>query len=340
MKNVLITGGAGFIGSQLVSSFLAETDWKVCVLDDFNNSYSPVLKYHNLAPFTKDPRLSLFGGDISSEAVVEGLFEHRKFHCIIHLADKRYPEDARNGRTFEAINIQGTLNLLNAARKSNVESFIFGSSAEVYGTKNTSPLSETLPIEENESPFALTKSIGESLCHSYTQLHKMRCVCLRFFNVYGPRQDPHTLLFGLARAIENGTPISLRCDSDSQFDYVFVSDIVDGIKASIDYDRTSFEIFNLGSGSCVSIGLIIEHLESIMKRPAKFTKALFPAEKRTTLFAQIEKARTMLGFEPKVSIEDGIRSFVDWFQTDRMWEKYQDFPDDPREKATVSGSSK
>lgn len=337
MKNVLITGGAGFIGSQLVSSFLAERNWKVCVLDDFNNSYSPVLKYHNLAPFAKDPLMSLFGGDIASEDVIEGLFEDREFDCIVHLADKRYEENPRTGRTFEATNIQGTLNLLNAAKKNKVESFIFGSSAEVYGKKHPSPLCETLPIEENDSPFALTKSIGESLCFSYTQLYEMRCVCLRFFDVYGPRQDPHSLLFWLARAIETEKPISLSFSSDSLFDYAFISDIVSGIRSSVDYDQSPFEIINLGSGKCVSVRRMIELLAENFEIPARFRNALLPCEKGITIQAEIEKARRLLKWNPKVSIEDGIRIFVDWFKNDRTWEKYQNFPDDPQEKATVSG---
>ncbi len=326
MKNVLITGGAGFIGSHLVDRLLAENAWKVAVLDDFNNSYSPVLKYHNIARHTDNPNFSLFGGDIISEKVLRGIFSDRKYDFIVHLADKSGVNPSiENPHSFEQTNIHGTLNLLEAARKYKVKSFIFGSTAAVYGNKPALPLKEQMQTDKPVSPYAATKAVGEMFCHTYSHLYDVRCVCLRFFSVYGARQRPGTAIYEFTRSIESGNPVTIYGDGTAQRDYVHISDVVAGIREALDYKNSGFEIINLGAGKSFKCYEIVRLLEKALERRAIIERVSHQAGEVTDTLADIKKAGEFLDFHPKIPIEAGIKNFVEWYKKERL-EGENDFP--------------
>jgi UDP-glucuronate 4-epimerase len=318
MKNVLITGGAGFIGSHLVDRLIAEKEWNVTVLDDFNHSYSPVIKYHNIAKHTDKPSFSLVGGDIASKDVLKSLFSNRNFDCIVHLADRTgvYPSFSEP-QSYERTNVQGTLNLLEAAQSYGTGKFIFGSSASVYGDDLKTLLNEEMAVNKPHSPYATTKTVGEMLCHTFTQLYGIHCVSLRFFTVYGPRQRPDTAIYKFTRQIENGEPVTLHGDGSARRDYVYITDVLNGIRAAMDYDETVFEIINLGSGKSVSLIEIVKLLEKKLRRKAVIKHLPVPAGLVRETLGDIQKARNLLFYEPEVSIEKGIGEFVRWYRKER-----------------------
>lgn len=315
MKNILITGGAGFIGSHLVDSLLAEKGWGVTVLDDFNPVYSPILKYHNIARYTDNPAFSLYGGDIVSEQVMDGIFSDHDFDCVVHLADRSgVLQSVVEPQSYEKTNIHGTLNVLEAARKHGVKQFIFGSSAAVYGNNPSVPLDEEMEVSKPISPYGATKSIGEILCHTYSHLYNMRCLCLRFFSVYGPRQRPDMAVYKFTHLIEADEPVTLYGDGNTQRDYTYISDIINGMRRALTYDQSRFEIINLGSGTAYRINDLVTILERKLGRKA-FVHRLPPlAGEVSGTLADIRKARDLLGYAPQISIETGIDKFLRWFK--------------------------
>jgi UDP-glucuronate 4-epimerase len=337
MKTVLITGGAGFIGSHLVDRLLAEREWKVVVLDDFNNFYSPVLKYHNVARHTDDPSFTLVGADILSAAVLEGIFSDHKFDCVVHLADRlQIGNSVEDPHLFDRTNIHGTLNVLEAARNFKVKQFIFGSTAAVYGNNLQTPFSEDAPITDLISPFAETKAAGERLCRTYTQLYGLRCICLRFFTVYGPRQRPGTAVYKFMRQIDSGRPVTIYGSGKREQDYVHISDVIAGIRAALDYDSSNFEIINLGSGQAVKLFDLVRSIENALGQNAVVEEHQLP--KRTLLdsLADIGKARRLLGYGPKVRIDAGIDNFVRWYKSDQHLPEPNVFANEAREQLHAS----
>lgn len=322
MKNVLITGGAGFIGSHLVDRLLGENEWNVTVLDDFNSFYSPLLKYHNIVGHSESRAFSLYGGDIISEQVLEGIFSNHKFDCIVHLADKTENMDpAGESRLYERTNVYGTLNLLEAARANGVKQFIFGSSSSVYGNDLPMPFREETKSSKPISSYAATKAFGEMLCETYSTLYGIRCICLRFFTVYGPRQRPDMAVYKFTNSLEAGKPLTFYGDGTSERDYIYISDVIDGIRRAMDYDKSLYEIINLGTGRAVKLYDLAEILENALNRKAVIERsAPKPGEMNVTL-ADTQKAGRLLDFTPKVSLEKGIEAFARWFRSERPLEE-------------------
>lgn len=332
MKNVLITGGAGFIGSHLVDRLLFEKRWRVTVLDDFNNTYSPVLKYHNIARHTENQAFSLIGGDINSEQVLDGIFSDRKFDCIVHLADKSgISQSIKQPHLFERTNIHGTLNILEAARKYGVKQVVFGSTSSVYGRNQTFPCSEKMNVNQPISLYAATKTVGEMLCHTYSHLNDIRCVCLRFFTIYGPRQRPDMAIYKFTRLIESGQPITFYGDGTSQRDYAFISDITNGIRAALEYDKSDYEIFNLGAGKSVQMYDLVKMLENALGKRAIIERLPHQAGEQVNTLSDIKKATELLGYSPKISIKTGIEIFVRWFREENALYENTDFMREPLE---------
>lgn len=326
MKNVLITGGAGFIGSHLVDRLLGENEWNVTVLDDFNSAYSPVLKYQNIAKHNENRSFSLFGGDIISEQVLDGVFSDHNFDCVIHLADKTgNTHFAGEASLLEKTNINGTLNLLEAARINGVKQFIFGSTASVYGNDLTTPFNEEIISKKSLSSYAAAKAVGETLCRTYSNLYDIRCVCLRFFTVYGPRQIPEMAVHKITSLIEAGRPVTFFGDGTTERDYVYISDVIDGIRAALNYDKSDFEIINLGTGRAVKLYDLVTMLETALKRKAVIKRTSYRSTEMYKTLADREKAKKLLDFEPKVSIEKGIENFVRWFREEKLADEYNDF---------------
>ncbi|HYH86596.1 MAG TPA: GDP-mannose 4,6-dehydratase [Pyrinomonadaceae bacterium] len=314
MRNVLITGGAGFIGSHLVERLLGEGAWRVHVVDDFNDFYDPALKRRNVAPHLGREGFRLYEADIRDRDALERIFDETTYDVIVHLAARAGVRPSLAEPVLYAeTNIGGTLNLLELARARDVGQFVFGSSSSVYGENEKVPFAESDPIFNPISPYAATKAAGELLCHTYSHLWALRCVCLRFFTVYGARQRPDLAIHKFARLISAGEPIPVFGDGTTRRDYTFVDDIIAGVRAAMDYRESRYEVINLGESRTVELRELIGLLEKQLGREAIIDRQpLQPGDVPQT-FADITKARRLLGYNPQTPIEEGIRRFVEWF---------------------------
>ena len=316
MQRILITGGAGFIGSHLVERLLAEGDWQITVVDDFNDFYDPAIKRANVRPRLSDPKYTLVEADIRDQNALQKAFAGSRYDCIVHLAARAGVRPSLlEPQLYVETNINGTMNLLELARKTGVKQFVFGSSSSVYGVNPKVPFAEDDPIFNPISPYAATKAAGELICHSYAHLYGMRIVCLRFFTVYGARQRPDLAIHKFAKLISAGKPIPVFGDGTTRRDYTYVDDIIAGVRAAMDYDRTSYEVINLGESRTVELRELIALLEEALGARAQIERQpLQPGDVPQT-FADITKARELLGYDPQIDIETGIRRFVEWFRS-------------------------
>ncbi|MDQ3750925.1 MAG: GDP-mannose 4,6-dehydratase [Acidobacteriota bacterium] len=314
-KNILVTGGAGFIGSHLVERLLAEKIWRVSVVDDFNDFYAPKLKRANVHSHLTDGNYQLFEANISDAEFLRGIFEENEFDVIVHLA-------ARTGvrpsllqpKLYAETNVNGTLNLLELAKDFNVKQFIFGSSSSVYGNNKKIPFSEDDKISHPISPYAATKAAGELLCHTYSHLYDIRTVCLRFFTVYGARQRPDLAIRKFSQLISEDKPIQVFGDGTTRRDYTFVDDIIQGVRAAIDYDRSMHEVINLGESQTVELRQLIALLEENFGKKALIDRQPVQPGDVPQTFADISKAGELLSYNPQTKIDEGIKKFVDWFR--------------------------
>jgi UDP-glucuronate 4-epimerase len=317
MRSILITGGAGFIGSHLVDRLLSEGGWQVSVIDDFNDFYDPAIKRENVNRHKMSSNYQLFEADIRGKAKLEKIFDENKFDCIVHLAARAGVRPSlEQPLLYAETNINGTMNLLELARERGIRQFIFGSSSSVYGINANVPFSEDDPIRQPISPYAATKAAGELLCHTYTHLYGIRSVCLRFFTVYGPRQRPDLAIHKFARLMRLGTPIPVFGDGSTKRDYTYIDDAIAGVRSAIDYDKTDHEVINLGESRTVELRELISLLEKELGTTAKVDRQpLQPGDVPQT-YADITKARQLLGYNPQTQIEAGIQRFVEWFRRD------------------------
>ncbi len=315
MKKLLITGGAGFIGSHLVDRLLATGVEHIEVVDDFNDFYDPSIKHANIRDHLKDPRYDISETDIRDRAALEQIFETNNFDCVVHLAARAGVRPSLSEpQLYSETNINGTVNLLELARQSKIKQFVFGSSSSVYGINAKVPFSEDDPIRHPISPYAATKAAGELLCHTYSHLYELRCVCLRFFTVYGPRQRPDLAIHKFARLITERKPIPVFGDGTTRRDYTYVDDIIDGVMAAILYNKSNYEVINLGESRTVELSELISLLEAELDMHAIIDRQPPQPGDVPQTFADISKARALLGYDPKTQIEEGLRRFVEWFR--------------------------
>jgi UDP-glucuronate 4-epimerase len=315
MQNILVTGGAGFIGSHLVDKLLAEGLWRVTVIDDFNDFYAPERKRENVRAHLSAESYRLIEADIRDRAGLERVFSETQFDCIVHLAARAGVRPSLSEpELYAETNIKGTLNLLELARAHNTRQFVFGSSSSVYGINAKVPFSEDDPIRQPISPYAATKAAGELLCHTYSHLYGIRCVCLRFFTVYGARQRPDLAIHKFARLITLGQPIPVFGDGTTRRDYTFVDDIIRGVRAAIDYRASDYETINLGESRTVELRELIALLEKELGQQARIDRQPMQPGDVPQTFADITKAHRLLGYDPQVQIEEGIGRFVQWFR--------------------------
>ncbi|MEW6534672.1 MAG: GDP-mannose 4,6-dehydratase [Candidatus Auribacterota bacterium] len=310
---VLLTGGAGFIGSHLTEQLLGR-GYDVCCVDNFNTYYDPSIKRRNIQLFIENPQYTLYEGNIVDFQFLESIFKKEKFDRVIHLAARAGVRPSiTDPDLYNRVNVIGTTNLLNLSKTTGVEQFIFGSSSSVYGVNSKVPFSEDDSIDKPISPYAATKIAGEMLCHVYHYLYGLHITSLRFFTVYGPRQRPEMAIHKFARAIMDGTPIPVFGDGSSRRDYTFVDDIVAGIMASFD-ENHAYEVFNLGNSNTVSLAELIETLETAIGKKAVISRMENQPGDVPITYANIDKARTKLGFEPRTGIKEGITRFVEWLR--------------------------
>lgn len=317
-RSILVTGGAGFIGSHLVDRLLAEGGRRVHVVDDFNDFYDPALKRVNVAPHLSDERFCLHETDIRDRPALEEIFAAADFDCVVHLAARAGVRPSlAEPLLYNETNVTGTLNLLELSRTHGVRQFVFGSSSSVYGINANVPFKEDDPVRRPISPYAATKAAGELLCHTYAHLYGVRCVALRFFTVYGARQRPDLAIHKFARLICEGRPIPVFGDGTTRRDYTYVDDIIAGVCAAINYDASAFEEINLGESRTVELRELIALLEEKLGRGAIIDRQPPQPGDVPQTFADISKARRLLGYDPKTQIEEGIRRFVEWFKSDQ-----------------------
>ncbi len=314
-KNILITGGAGFIGSHLVEHLLAEKIWRVSVVDDFNDFYAPALKRANVAAHSANENYQLFESNICDADALRKIFAENNFDTIVHLAARAGVRPSLSQpKLYAETNINGTLNLLDLAREFKVKQLVFGSSSSVYGNNEKVPFSEDDKIFHPISPYAATKAAGELICHTYSHLYDIRAVCLRFFTVYGARQRPDLAIRKFSQLISEGKPIQVFGDGTTRRDYTFIDDIIQGVRAAIDYDKSIFEVFNLGESQTVELKYLIELLEKNLDRKAIIERQPMQPGDVPQTFADISKARELLNYNPQTKIEAGIEKFTDWFK--------------------------
>lgn len=309
----LVTGGAGFIGSHLVDRLLAD-EAEVTVLDDFNDFYTPSIKRANVSTFAKPVRI--VEGDIRDQAKVTEAFEG--VDAVVHLAARAGVRPSiADPRLYFSTNIDGTLNVLEAAREADVKKVIFASSSSVYGVNKKVPFAESDPILRTISPYAATKIAGEQLCSNFSYLHGMSVVCLRFFTVYGPRQRPDLAISKFVRLIDAGQPIDRYGDGNTGRDYTYVDDIVQGILGAVAYDKKPFDIFNLGGSQTISLNELIHAVEEAMGSKATINALPEQPGDVPLTSADVSKAGQHLGYQPQTPLIEGVRKYVEWFRANQ-----------------------
>lgn len=313
----LVTGGAGFIGSH-VSERLLRAGHAVTVLDDLNPFYDPAIKRRSLADLRAlGGRFDFVEADLTDAPTIINLFTRTRFDQVIHLAARAGVRPSlAEPALYQRVNVEGTVNILEAARQNGVRKLVLASSSSVYGVNAKVPFSEADPVFQAISPYAASKLACEALGHTYHHVYGLEIVMLRFFTVYGPRQRPDLAIHKFAQLITAGRPIPVFGDGSTARDYTYVDDIVDGVLAAS--ERTlGYEVFNLGESQTVTLARLIELLEVALGKKAVINRQpLQPGDVPIT-YADISKARRLLGYHPQTKIEAGILKFVEWFRTAR-----------------------
>ncbi len=309
---VLVTGGAGFIGSHLVAALLGGGR-EVVVLDDFDDFYDPAIKRRNVAALA-GPGLRVVEGDIRDSALVDRVFSDGRFHSVIHLAARAGVRPSiEQAALYTSVNLDGTTCLLEAARRHGVERFVFGSSSSVYGNNPKVPFAEDDPVDHPVSPYAATKKAGELLCYTHHHLHGLHVACLRFFTVYGPRQRPEMAIHKFTRLLWQGKDVEQYGDGTSARDYTYVSDIVDGILRAWERCR-GYRVYNLGGSRTVTLSDLLAKIAERLEVPARVrAMPAQPGDVERT-WADVSRARQELGWEPRVDLDSGLDLFVEWFR--------------------------
>jgi len=323
MEWVLVTGGAGFIGSHVCESLLS-CGYNVGIVDNFNDYYSPALKRENItdikaAAATHSIELVLYEADIRNTKSIDYVFKDRPYEAVIHLAAcAGVRPSIENAPLYIDVNINGTVNILEHMRKYQIRKLLFASSSSVYGNSDKTPFDEDDPVDRPISPYAATKKAGELICHTYHHLYDINVACLRFFTVYGPRQRPDLAIRKFAELLYAARPIPFYGDGSARRDYTYVTDTLDGILkalAWVDSAESRFDIFNLGESQTVSLSEMVFALESATGKKALLQKFPIQPGDVTATYADIGKAKCILGYEPKVSFEKGVQLFIEWFRT-------------------------
>lgn len=315
--NILLTGGAGFIGSHVAERLLAQGH-EITVLDDFNDYYNPEFKHQNVADWKNHPKFRLVTGDIAVWETVFKTFQRAKPDMVIHLAARAgVRPSVQDPFLYQRVNVRGTLNILESMRQTGVKKLTFGSTSSVYGINSKVPFSESDLVQNTISPYAATKLAGEALCRSYSHLYGIDTVVLRFFSVYGPRGRPDMAIYQFTQKIITGKPIPMFGDGSSERDYTHVDDIVQGVLATVD-QKFGFEICNLGESETISLRDMIAEVEKSVGRKATIDRLPEQPGDVPRTYADISKSWKLLGYRPRIKVDEGIPLFVEWFRKNRM----------------------
>jgi UDP-glucuronate 4-epimerase len=316
MENILVTGGAGFIGSHLCERLIADNHKVIC-LDNFNSFYSEEIKHQNLAAIINHPNFTLVKGDIRNAHDLDSCFNQMKIDLVIHLAAMAGVRPSiEHPELYADVNIMGTLQVLQACHRNHTEKLIFASSSSVYGNKEGGAFKETDDVDSPISTYAATKRSSELLCYNWHSLYDLSVVCLRFFTVYGPRQRPDLAIHKFTNLMYHNEPIPVFGDGNSSRDYTYVDDTIGGISKAMEYiiEHKGFEVFNLGEAKTIKLKEMIAMIEAVSGKTAELE--WLPRQTGDVAYtcADISKSRQQLDYNPTYSFEAGIRNFIKWFE--------------------------
>jgi UDP-glucuronate 4-epimerase len=314
LKHALVTGGAGFIGSHLIDSLVANR-WRVTVVDNFDPFYSEALKRNNLKHHAANPNFRLIEADVRSRRALRALSGH--FDVIVHLAARvGVRPSIKQPALYQSVNVAGTQNMLEFAKARGTPQFVFASSSSVYGASPQVPWREADSVLLPISPYASTKVSGELLGHVYSHLYGIRFIALRFFTVFGPRQRPDLAIHSFAKRMRAGEVIQVFGDGNTRRDYTYVADIVSGIRAAMNYTGSMYEIVNLGNNRTVTLSEMVASLARVLGATPKLSFRPEQAGDVPQTLADIGKARALLGYDPHTDFYEGLAVFTKWLDTE------------------------
>ena len=320
MNTYLVTGGAGFIGSTLSERLLKEGN-KVVVIDNFCDFYDEKIKENNVKDLLKNDNFKLYRKDIRDREALKEIFDNNNINIVMHLAAMAGVRPSiENPILYQDVNCMGTQNILEEMKAHHVKKLVMASSSSVYGNCKEVPFREDMVVDFAISPYAATKKANEVMTHVYHKLFDMNVIMLRFFTVYGPKQRPDLAINKFTRLMLNNEEIPMFGDGTTSRDYTYVDDIVDGIVRSCNYvleNKNVYEILNIGNSSPISLKEMIETIAKVLEvEPTIKQLPIQPGDVDRT-YADITKAKQLIGYEPETSFEDGIRKFVEWFRINK-----------------------
>ena len=312
--NILITGAAGFIGSSLADKLLLEGN-RIINVDNFNDYYDVKIKWRNISSNIFNDHYKLYCLNIENKEELAKVFKNEKIDVVVHLAGRAGGRPSiLNPECYVTTNILGTIHILELMKDFGVKKIVFASSSSVYGNCSAESFSENLKVVEPISQYAATKSSDEQFVYTYTKLYGIKAVCLRFFTVYGPRQRPDLAINKFTRLILNGEPVPMYGDGSTMRDYTYIDDIVSGIQSAIVYDKTPYEIINLGGGEPITLIRMIETIEAELGKKADIKRLPMQAGDVTKTVCDYSKAETLLKYHPKTTFKEGIHLFCEWYK--------------------------
>ena len=312
-EKILVTGAAGFIGSHLCERLIS-LGYTVTGLDNFDHFYERSIKESNTAGLNTSNNFKLIEGDIRDADVIDGICKVNQFDFIVHLAAKAGVRPSiADPVGYADVNINGTVIMLQAAKKFNIKNFIFASSSSIYGNNKKVPFSETDNVDNPISPYAATKKAGELLCYTYSRLYDINMSCLRFFTVYGPRQRPDLAIHKFCKLIMDDKPIPFFGDGSMIRDFTYIDDLIDGVVKAID-KCSSYEIYNLGESRPIRLDSLVSEIEKALGKKAILDKKPVPPGDVKQTYADVGKAKKQLGYNPNTEIAAGLKNFVEWLK--------------------------
>ncbi|KLI51914.1 GDP-mannose 4,6-dehydratase [Brachyspira hyodysenteriae] len=312
--NILLTGVAGFIGSNLLDELLQNKDHTVIGIDNLNDFYDPLIKQNNIKNNINNKNFIFYNIDLLNTLELKKIFENNKIDNVIHLAGYGGVRPSiENPKLYIDNNIVATLNILECMKNHKIQKLVYASSSSVYGNSKENIFKETLNVSEPISPYAMTKKACEELCYTYHKLYNIKVIALRFFTVYGKRQRPDLAISKFTKLILENNPIPVFGDGSTMRDYTYIEDIVSGIISAIEYNKTNYEIINLGGGEPINLERMIKTIETVLEKKAIINRMEMQKGDVDKTVADITKARNLLNYNPSTSFENGIKKFVDWY---------------------------
>ena len=320
MKTYLITGGAGFIGSSLAENLIKEGN-NVIAIDNFCDFYNPKIKENNVKELLKNSNFKLYRDDIRNKEAVAKIFNENNIDVVVHLAAMAGVRPSiENPVLYQEVNCMGTQNILEEMNKHNLKNLVMASSSSVYGNCKEVPFREDMIVDFAISPYAATKKANEVMTHVYHKLFNMNVIMLRFFTVYGPKQRPDLAINKFTRLMLDDKEIPMFGDGTTSRDYTYIDDIVDGIKRSCNYvleNKDVYEILNLGNSSPISLKEMISVIGKVVGVEPKIKQLPMQPGDVDRTFADVSKAKNLIGYSPKTSFEQGIKNFVEWYKENK-----------------------